>query len=74
MADLTLSKRPEVKASMLIRKPPSVVFEAFINPETTKNFWFTSGSVNLEQGTQVEWTWEMYGFSVQVDVKEIAPL
>lgn len=73
MTDLILTKLPEVKAGMLIRKPPAVVFNAFIDPEITKNFWFTNGSATLEQGMQVEWTWQMYGFSVQVDVKEIEP-
>ena len=49
------------KAEMLIRKPVSEVFQAFINPEITRKFWFTKGSGKLEQDTTTEWTWEMYG-------------
>ncbi|MCI9844529.1 SRPBCC family protein [Flavobacterium pectinovorum] len=54
------------KAEMLIRKPVSEVFQAFINPEITRQFWFTKGSGNLEQGKSTVWTWEMYGFSLTV--------
>ena len=58
---------------MLIRKPVAEVFEAFVNPANTSKFWFTKGSGRLEAGTQVTWTWEMYNFSVPVDVKVIEP-
>jgi uncharacterized protein YndB with AHSA1/START domain len=37
----------QTKAEMLIRKPVAEVFEAFINPEITSKFWFTSGSGRL---------------------------
>ncbi|GGF23752.1 SRPBCC family protein [Flavobacterium limi] len=59
------------KAEMLIRKPVSEVFEAFINPEITRNFWFTKGSGKLEEGKSAEWTWEIYGFSLTVLTKVI---
>lgn len=59
------------KAEMLIRKPVSEVFEAFINPEITSKFWFTKGSDKLEQGKPAVWTWEMYGFSLTVLTKII---
>jgi uncharacterized protein YndB with AHSA1/START domain len=59
------------KAEMLIRKPVSEVFEAFINPEITSKFWFTKGSGKLEQGKSTVWTWEMYGFSLTVLTKII---
>ncbi|WDF58446.1 SRPBCC family protein [Flavobacterium sp. KACC 22758] len=54
------------KAEMLIRKPVSEVFQAFINPEITRKFWFTKGSGKLEENQKTEWTWEMYGFSLSV--------
>ncbi len=38
------------EAAMLIRKPANTVFEAFIDPEITKNFWFTKGSGKLSDG------------------------
>jgi len=62
-----------VEAQMMIRKPASVVFEAFINPEITRHFWFTKGSAPLEIGKTVVWEWEMYGVSTPVLVKEIIP-
>jgi uncharacterized protein YndB with AHSA1/START domain len=66
-----LTTPPVAKAEMLIRKPVSVVFEAFVDPAITSRFWFTRGSGMLEAGTTVQWDWEMYGFSVQVNVLEI---
>jgi uncharacterized protein YndB with AHSA1/START domain len=61
------------KAEMLIRRPVSEVFEAFINPEITAKFWFTKGSGRLEPGQQVKWTWEMYNFTETILVKTIEP-
>jgi uncharacterized protein YndB with AHSA1/START domain len=61
------------EAKMLIRKPVAQVFEAFIDPAITTNFWFTSGSDKLEVNKKVTWEWEMYGVSTLVDVKEIVP-
>ncbi|HET9432045.1 MAG TPA: SRPBCC domain-containing protein, partial [Chitinophagaceae bacterium] len=62
-----------VEAQMLIRKPVSEVFEAFINPAITKHFWFTKGSGRLETGKTVVWEWEMYNVSTIVNVKDILP-
>jgi uncharacterized protein YndB with AHSA1/START domain len=59
------------EAQMLIRKPVSEVFRAFIDPEVTKHFWFTKGSDKLEVGKTVTWEWEMYNFSTKVVAKEI---
>ena len=66
-------KSPCVEAQMRIRKPTHEVFEAFIDPELTKHFWFTKGSGRLEAGKTVTWEWEMYGQSATVAVKEIIP-
>jgi uncharacterized protein YndB with AHSA1/START domain len=71
MKNLKLSKAPVAKAEMLIRKPVAEVFEAFVDPEVTSKFWFTRGSGRLEPGKQVQWDWQMYGFSMQVAVKAI---
>lgn len=59
------------RAEMLIRKPVAEVFEAFVNPAITSRFWFTKGSQRLEAGKQIRWDWEMYGHSIQIDVKAI---
>jgi uncharacterized protein YndB with AHSA1/START domain len=62
---------PIVETQMLIRKPAELVFNAFIEPEQTKNFWFTHSSGRLEEGKTVLWQWEMYGAEDNVDVIEI---
>lgn len=59
------------KVEMLIRKPVSEVFEAFVNPEITTKFWFTKSSGRLDDQKEVTWTWEMYDVSTQVLVKEL---
>lgn len=62
-----------VEAQMLIRKPIEDVFEAFINPEITTNFWFTKSTGKLEEGKTVTWEWEMYGVKSEVKVHQIIP-
>lgn len=47
------------------------MFEAFIDPEITRHFWFTKGSGKLEVGKKVTWEWEMYGVSTPVVAREI---
>lgn len=59
------------EAKMLIRKPSSEVFEAMVNPEITKNFWFTKSSGKLEANKSVTWEWEMYQVSAIVNVTTI---
>jgi len=73
MNDLHLTTIPVVETGMLIRKPASEVFEAFINPEITTKFWFTKSSGKLQVGKQVQWEWEMYGVSVPVTPTIIEP-
>lgn len=69
----TLINAPVAKAEMLIRKPGSEVYEAFIDPTITTQFWFTKGSGRLEAGKSVRWDWEMYGASASVEVIELEP-
>ena len=59
------------KAEMLIRKPVEEVFEAFVNPEITTQFWFTKSSGRLDENKQVEWTWEIYNYTAPVKVLSI---
>lgn len=70
---MTNKNKTGVEAQMLIRKPVAMVFKAFINPELTKNFWFTKSTGKLETGKTITWEWEMYKVSTNVNVKEIAP-
>jgi uncharacterized protein YndB with AHSA1/START domain len=62
---------PFANTGMLIRKPVSEVFEAFVSPAITSKFWFTKGSGRLQVGKQIRWDWEMYNHSAQVSVKAI---
>jgi uncharacterized protein YndB with AHSA1/START domain len=73
MENLQLTQAPIAKAEMLIRKPVAEVFEAFVDPEITRKFWFTKSTGRLEAGKHIVWTWEMYDMSIEVDVKEIEP-
>ena len=73
MANLQLKQVPAAKTGMLIRRPVAEVFEAFVNPDITTQFWFTKSSGRLEVGKQVQWDWEMYGITVPVTAKAIEP-
>ena len=73
MDDLQLKHVPVAKTGMLIRRPVAEVFEAFVDPDVTTQFWFTKGSGRLEAGQQVQWEWEMYGFSIPVTAKVVEP-
>ena len=64
---------PTVTAQMLIRKDVSEVFNAFIEPSITKEFWFTKSSGKLEENKEIIWTWEMYQVSCKVIAREIIP-
>jgi len=68
---MTNNKSKCSEAKMLIRKPVEEVFEAFMNPEITKNFWFTKSSGRLEVDKKITWTWEMYNASTTVIAREI---
>jgi len=61
----------DANAQMVIRRPVSEVFEAFVDPDVTTKFWFTKSSGRLEPGERVRWEWEMYDASADVLVKEV---
>ena len=69
--EIVNSKNNFGQATMLIRKPVSEVFDAFINPEKTTKFWFTKSTGKLVEGNSVNWIWDMYNLSIPVKVKEI---
>lgn len=66
-----LAPQPAAKASMLIRKPVSAVFEAFIDPDITSQFWFSRGSGRLDSGKPVTWYWDDYNVSAEVSAHAI---
>lgn len=61
---------PVVEAQMLIRRPVSDCFEAFVDPEITTKFWFTKSSGRLALGKKIRWDWEMFGVGDSLTVKE----
>lgn len=63
----------KVETQLLIRKSPKTIFNAFINPKITTQFWFTKSSGKLEKGKTVIWEWEMYGAKDEVKVLAIIP-
>lgn len=70
MSELSLTQPPTPKKGMLIRRPPAEVFRAFVDPDITTKFWFTKSTGKLVPGAKVTWTWEMFGASADVVVKD----
>lgn len=68
---MEITQIPVAKAEMLIRRPIAEVFEAFIDPAITSNFWFTKGSGRLDASPRIRWDWEMFGVSAEVNVRAI---
>jgi len=66
-------EKPIVECQMMIRKPISEVFQAFVNPTITTKFWFTKSSGILEKEKSIIWEWEMYGVSDEIKVVELIP-
>ena len=64
---------PSTETQMQIRRSAAEVFNAFIDPAVTTNFWFTKSSGKLEVGKEVKWDWEMYNVSTTVWASEIVP-
>jgi uncharacterized protein YndB with AHSA1/START domain len=62
-----------VNASMLIRRGPSEIFDAFVNPETLCRFWLDGASAPLAPGATVEWRFKVPGVSEQVTVTGFDP-
>ena len=54
MGTLQLTQVPIAKVEMLIHKPVAEVFEAFVDPEITRRFWFTKSTWRLETGKQIK--------------------
>jgi uncharacterized protein YndB with AHSA1/START domain len=68
---LQLTQIPTVHVGMLVHKPPSEAFQAFVDPAITTKFWFTRSSDKMTPGAELRWDWEMYGVSTKVAVKEV---
>lgn len=68
-----ITKPPVATTEMRIHRPAAGVFEAFVDPAITTQFWFTRSSGRLETGREIRWDWEMYGASTNVLVKTLDP-
>jgi uncharacterized protein YndB with AHSA1/START domain len=62
-----------VRASMLIRKPPLVVFDAFANPATITRFWLAATTGPLAPGATVTWQFMVPGATDAVTVQRFEP-
>ncbi len=62
---------PTIETQMLIRKPVKEVFNAFVDPQMTTQFWFNHSTGRLEQDAVVEWSWTKYKATTQVKVLNI---
>lgn len=60
-----------VNAQMLIRRPVAEVFEAFVDPQVTTQFWFSHSDGRLEQGKSTRWYWDKFGVSAPVHVLQL---
>lgn len=60
-----------IETQMLIRKPVAEVFNAFIEPEITSKFWFTSSTGHLIENRTVDWYWEKYEITTSVYIEQL---
>ena len=66
-----LSKPLSLDIRLLIRKPPSEVFEALADPSIATTFWYTKSTGRMTEGAELVWEWEMYGHKTKALVKEV---
>ena len=52
---------PVVEVDMLVRRPASEVWEAFVEPDRICRFWLGRSTGRLEDGASVRWTFKVAG-------------
>ncbi|WP_374665672.1 SRPBCC domain-containing protein [Acinetobacter sp.] len=60
-----------IETQMLIRKSINIVFNAFVDPLITSQFWFSHSTGYVEKGKLLQWTWQKYGAKAEVQVLDI---
>lgn len=55
---------------MLVRRPASEVWEAFVEPDRICRFWLGRSTGRLEDGASVRWTFKVAGAETDVTVVE----
>jgi len=68
---MTLQRPVAARAIMLIRKPITEVFAAFVDLAITTKFWFTKSSGKLKEGKVIRWDWEIYDVFADISVKAL---
>jgi uncharacterized protein YndB with AHSA1/START domain len=68
---MNLNHAPTAKAEFLIRRPVATVFNAFVDPAITTQFWFNKSSGRLENGRTVQWHWNICPEPTEVRVKAL---
>ena len=68
---MEFQKEPIAKIELLIRKPITQVFDAFVNPEIITKIWFNRSSGPLKAGKSVHWYWDKYEASSETRVLEL---
>ena len=64
---------PAVCVSLLIRRPPLEVWEAFVDPDQIRRFWLASSSGPLTPGSTVRWAFKVAGAETEVTVVAAVP-
>lgn len=64
---------PVVDVNMLIRQPPSEVWDAFVDPDRIRRFWLASSTARLETGATVRWSFKVAGAEADVTVVDAQP-
>lgn len=71
--DMQLSAPPEVRTGMGIHRAPGDVFDAFVNPATTKRFWISDSTGPLQLGSTVTWDMTADGAQATIEVRTFEP-
>lgn len=64
---------PVVEVDLLVRRPASEVWKAFVDPELIRRFWLARSSGRLETGAVVTWWFKVAGAEARVEVREARP-
>jgi uncharacterized protein YndB with AHSA1/START domain len=64
---------PVAKASLLVRRPVTFLYNAFIDPTVLTQFWLASASGPLVAGDKVEWEFMVPGAKDTAEVLELVP-
>jgi uncharacterized protein YndB with AHSA1/START domain len=61
----------EITSKMRIDKSTSEVFEALVDPEKIRNYWFSNSSGRLEEGKKITWLYQEYNAELIIKVVEV---